>query len=175
MLLQQKIIMNLLVLILLFPIVLAIHNADEYFRCDEFIRAYHGKFAARFITRPVVRNAMVLLTITATTMGLLTWIYRSQVLVEISIVAIFALMLNAVSHILMSLKRRSRTPGTLSAVVLVLPYSAVVIATLRLTLGMPWISMLRFAALGFITTPVAVVLFLFLGYLFFWLANLHVA
>ena len=167
--------MNLLVLILLFPIVLAIHNADEYFRRDEFIRTYHHKFAARFITRPVVRNAMVLLTLTAVAMGLLTWIYRNQVLVEISIVAIFALMLNAVSHIVLSFKRRSRTPGTLSAVVLVLPYSAVVIATSRLTLGVSWISMLRFAALGLIATPVAVALFLFLGYTFFWLANLHTA
>ena len=167
--------MNLLVLILLFPIVLAIHNADEYFRRDEFIRAYHGKFAVRFITRPVVRNAMGLLTLTATAMGLLTWIYRNQVLVEISIVAIFALMLNAVSHIVLSLKRRSRTPGTLSAVVLVLPYSAVVIATLRFTLGMPWASMLRFVALGLITTPVAIGLFLFLGYIFFWLANMRAA
>ena len=173
--LRQKIIMNLLVLSLLFPIVLAIHNGDEYFRREEFIRVHHGKFAARFITRPVVRNAMVLLTLTATAMGLLTWIYRNQVLVEISIVAIFALMLNALSHIVLSFKRRSFTPGALSAVVLVLPYSAVVIATLRVTLGMPWVSMLRFVALGLITTPVAIALFLFLGYIFFCLANLHVA
>jgi len=40
---------------LLFPVVLAIHNFDEYSRCDDFIRAYHPRLGEKLATRRVFR------------------------------------------------------------------------------------------------------------------------
>jgi hypothetical protein len=37
--------MTFVALNLLFPIVLAIHNVDEYSRYDDFIRAYHPRLS----------------------------------------------------------------------------------------------------------------------------------
>lgn len=153
--------MSTLSFCLLFPFVLAIHNADEYRDYDEFVRIYHGGLARRFITRPVVRNATILLTSAGVILGVLTWAYQSPVLVDASIIASLALMLNAFCHIAVSLKECALTPGTRSAVLLVLPYSLLLIRAARL----PWVTLLRFTGLGLAVMPLAVIVFLLLGYL----------
>jgi len=91
--------------------------------------------------------------------SVLAWGYRASRLLDISVVADFALMLNAFSHIGSSLRRRSLTPGLVSAVCQVLPYSAVMVATLRLSEGMSWGVMARLVALGLPTIPPAMAIF----------------
>jgi hypothetical protein len=156
--------MNICALGLLFPMILAIHNAEEYFRHAQFARIFHSRLASRFLARPVIRMAMILLTIAATTLSVLAWIYRTPVLVDAVVVASFALMLNAFGHVMVSMRCRALTPGTISAAALVLPYSAAVIATLRMNEGMSWAWMGRMALLGFPVIPVAVGVFMLLGY-----------
>ena len=155
--------MNIYELGLLFPVILGIHNAEEYFYHGDFIHTYPSR-VARFLSKQVIRTAMVLLTLTAAIVSALAWGYRASWLLDISIVADFALMLNAFSHIGRSIRRRSLTPGLLSAVCLVLPYSAAVMATLRLSEGMSWEEIARLVALGIPTIPLAVAIFLALGY-----------
>ena len=152
--------MNILRLCVLFPLVLAVHNADEFRQYEEFVRVYHGRLAKRFVTKPVVQTAAILLTCAGVLLGVLTAVYRTPVLVDASFVASLALMLNACSHVVVSLKARTLTPGTLSALLIVLPYGALLLYVARL----PWEAVLRFAALGLFVAPAAVVLFLFLGY-----------
>lgn len=155
--------MSIYVLGPLFPIILGIHNVEEYFRHDDFIQSYPPRIA-RWLTRPIIRSAMVLLTLATAAVSLLTWIYRTPWLLDISLIADFALMLNAFSHVGRSLLHHSLTPGTLSALCLVLPYSLLVVATLRLSEGMSWSAMFRLMALGIPMIPVAVLVFLALGY-----------
>lgn len=152
--------MNVLGLSLLFPVVLAVHNAEELFQYDEFVRVYHRGPEKRFLSKPTVRNATILLTLAGAVLGGYTFAYRTPALIDTSIVASMALMLNAVSHISTSVKERSLTPGTLSALLLVLPYSALLIRAAHL----PWAKMLWLVLLGSITVPTTIVLFLFLGY-----------
>ncbi len=152
--------MSVLGLCLLFPVVLAVHNAEEYFQYDDFVRVYHGGREKRFLSRPTVRNATILLTLAGAILGVFTLAYRSPSLINVSIVASLALMLNAPGHIYMSLKARGITPGTLSALLLVLPYSALLIRAAQL----PWSTMMRLLLLGLLTVPATILLFLFLGY-----------
>lgn len=149
---------------LLFPVVLAAHNADEYRRYEDFIREYHGRLAARLATRTVMRNAAILLPIAAAALAVPTFLWEPPALVTIARVAIFALMLNAIGHCALSLKRRSMLPATVSAIVLVLPYSLVCVFVMRTKLGDSWWFLLRCAALGAIVAPIAVFLFLWIGY-----------
>jgi hypothetical protein len=149
---------------LLFPVVLAIHNLEEYSRYDDFMRAYHVRLPAKFTTRPVMRDATVLLTLAVAVLDGLTYFYKGAVLVAISETAIFALMLNGVGHCILSLKRRSLIPGTLSAVALVLPYSAIAIASMPMSKGESIRSLLVYALLGGLATPLAVATFLSISY-----------
>ena len=50
------------VLVLLFPLVLAIHNLDEYLRYEDFIRAFHPRLPAKLTTRAAVFWAATALT-----------------------------------------------------------------------------------------------------------------
>jgi hypothetical protein len=156
--------MSFTALNLLFPVVLAIHNFEEYSRYDDFVRAYHARWPAKFRARPVMRDAAVLLTLAVAVLDGLTYFYKGAVLVAISEIAIFALMLNGVAHCILSLKGRSWIPGTLSAVALVLPYSAIAIASMRFRMGESIRSLVVYAVLGGLATPLAIALFLSISY-----------
>jgi hypothetical protein len=149
---------------LLFPVVLAIHSFEEYSRYDDFIRAYHPRLGKKLATRRVFRDALILLTLAAAVSGALTYAYKSAVLLAISKIAIFALLLNALGHCILSLKRRELLPGTLSAVALVLPYSAVAIVIMRASLGDSFWSLFRDAMLGLILAPLAILSLLGISY-----------
>lgn len=152
------------VLNLLLPVVLAVHNFDEYSRYDEFVRVYQGWLPQRFITRRVLRDALTLLTLAAAMISVLTYFFRTDALISVSRIAIFALMLNAIGHCIQSLNKGRMTPGTPSAIALVLPYSVVAIIVMRSYLGDSVSSLLRFALAGTITIPLAIAIFILSGY-----------
>jgi len=68
--------MTLVNFALLFPVVLAIHNIDEYIRYDDFVRSCPS-WLAKKLTRPIVRSAAVLLTLAAAVLVTLTYFNRS--------------------------------------------------------------------------------------------------
>ena len=156
--------MTFLVLSLLLPVVLAIHNFDEYARYDGFVRIYHSRLPERVTTRRVVRNAAILLTLAVAALGALTYTNRSPFLVALSKVTIFALLVNGIGHCITSLKRRTLVPGTLTAITLVLPYSVIALVVMRTNLGDSGWSLLRYAAFGALAIPLATISFLWLGY-----------
>jgi hypothetical protein len=149
---------------LLLPLVLAVHNADEYARHDDFIRAYHSRLAKALTSRPAVRYAAIFLTLAVALMAGFAYVYKSGVFVAICKVSIFALLLNAISHCALSLKHRTILPGTLSAALLVMPYSIVAIVIMHADLRDSYSYLFLLAALGAITVPLAVILFLWIGY-----------
>lgn len=140
-------------LILLFPIVLGIHNLDEYSRYDEFIAIYHRRLSRRITDRRVIRAAAVLLTGAAAVIVLLTYLYGTPTLHLISRVAVFALTLNALGHCGLSILRRKLVPGTRSAIALVFPYSAVAIYTMHSNLGDSAAALGWYGLLGALATP----------------------
>ena len=149
---------------LLLPIVLAVHNADEYARYDDFVDAYHPRLTKKLTSRPVIRNAVTLLTVVVALVAGLAYVYKGGVFVTICKVAIFALLLNAISHCVLSLKRHRILPGTVSAALLVMPYSIAAIVIMRSDCGDSYWYLFSLAAVGAITVPLAIMLFLWLGY-----------
>ena len=149
---------------LLFPVVLAVHNMDEYSRYDEFVQAYRGRIPQRFTTRRVMRNALILLTVTAGAISVVTYFYRTEAFISLSRIAILALLLNGGGHCFQSLIKRRFTPGTLSAATLVLPFSVAAIIVMRSHMGDSISSLLGFALAGAITIPMASAIFILLGY-----------
>ena len=148
---------------LLFPIVVAIHNIDEYRGYTDFVRSYPAWLAEK-LTRRVIGWAAILLTLAVTALAVATYFYQNDVLLMASKIAIIGLALNCVGHCFLSLKRRALVPGTLSGAILVLPYSAIAVSMMRIDLRDSFMGLLGYAAFGVIATPLAIGAFLWMGY-----------
>jgi hypothetical protein len=146
------------------PLVMAVHNLDEYAKHEDFVDAYHPRLSKKLTARPVIRNAVVLLTASVAALAGLAYMYEGGVAGTVCKVAVFALLLNAISHCVLSLKRRRVLPGTLSAALLVLPYSVVAVVIMRFECGDSYAFLALLVALGALTVPLAIALFLGLGY-----------
>jgi hypothetical protein len=149
---------------LLFPIVVAIHNIDEYRGYTDFIRPYPAWLAEK-LTRRVVGWAAILLTLAVTALAVATYFYQNDVLLIASKIAIIGLALNCIGHCFLSLKRRALVPGTLSGAILVIPYSVIAVFMMRTDFQDSFLGLFGYAAIGAIATPVAIGLFLWMGYL----------
>ena len=149
---------------LLFPIVVAIHNIDEYRGYTDFVRSYPAWLAKR-LTRRVLGWAAILLTLAVTALAVATYFYQSDVLLIVSKIAVIGLGLNCLGHCFLSLKRRALVPGTLSGAVLVLPYSVIAVFLMRTDFRDSFLGLFGYAAIGAIATPVAIGAFIWLGYL----------
>jgi uncharacterized membrane protein len=148
---------------LLFPIVVAIHNLDEYRGYEDFVRSYPAWLAEK-LTRRVLGWAAIFLTLAVTALAVATYFHQNDVLLIISKIAIIGLALNCLGHCILSLTRRALVPGTLSAAILVLPYSVIAVFMMRTDLRDSFLGLFGYAAIGAIVTPVAIGLFLWLGY-----------
>lgn len=156
--------MTFAILNLLFPIVVAVHNIDEYRGYENFVRSYPAWLAEK-LTRKVFGWAAILLTLAVTALAVATYFYQNDVLLMASKIAIIGLALNCIGHCLLSLKRRALVPGTLSGIILVLPYSAIAVAMMLNDLRDSLLGLFGYAAIGAIATPVAIGAFLWTGYL----------
>jgi hypothetical protein len=150
--------------ILLLPVILSIHNIDEYAQHRGFAHSYQSRLPARFRTRRVFAWSATLLTIAVAALCLLTYVHENPTLQSTAAVAIFALSWNAVGHCTLSAIRRSLLPGTRSAGALVLPYSGAAIFVMHTTLGLSFETLLGYAALGAVVLPLAAMTSLSLGY-----------
>ena len=140
---------------LCFPLVLAVHNAEEYFQADAFGAVWLESAMQKRVTRRILRNAMLLLTASAALTSIATFLSRDKRLLILSRAATFALLLNALGHGAASLVRRRWLPGSVSAVWLILPYSAAAIAAMRVSRGELPRFLFRSAVLGAVTLPLA--------------------
>ena len=149
---------------LFFPLILGIHNAEEYLRYHDFVRPHHRRIPGRFLSRPVIRNAAVFLTLVAAVVCVLAWLRGTELLSRVVVASTVALALNALGHVGMTMMQRTVMPGTVSAVALVLPYSVCVIVMFRASTEASWASLLGMAGLGLLLIPASVAVFLLLGY-----------
>ena len=149
---------------LLFPIVVAVHNLDEYRGYTDFVRTYPAWLAER-LTRRVLGWAALLLTLAVTALAVVTYFYQNDVLLTVSKIAIIGLALNCLGHCFLSLKRHAFVPGVLSGVILVLPYSVIAVFMMRADFRDSFMGLFGYAAVGAIATPLAIGAFLWVGYL----------
>jgi hypothetical protein len=151
------------VLVLLFPVVLAIHNFEECIQYQQFSEAYQWRFPESLRARAVIVGAATALTLAATGIFVAVLIWRTPLLFTFAKVSICALLLNAVGHCLLSLRRGKWLPGTRSAAILVLPYGVFAVIVMRTMVGDSTLNLLRYALLGALTIPLAAAVFLPVG------------
>lgn len=156
--------MSFQLLILLLPLVVGVHNFEEYRQYDEFVRIYFQRgLLARLMSRAVLRNALIFLTLAAILLCVWSYVSSAEMLLIALRIAIFALGVNAVGHCVVSAIHHSVTPGTLSAALVVLPYSILALITMRIVLGDSLIALVSYACLGAITLPLAALASILVG------------
>jgi hypothetical protein len=47
----------------LLPLLVAVHNVDEYTGYDDFAGAYHSRFLAKLVSRRAIRNTLIAVTL----------------------------------------------------------------------------------------------------------------
>jgi hypothetical protein len=154
----------------LLPFLVAVHNVDEYSRYDDFVRTYHSRFFPERVSRPALRNTLIVATVFVAVIAGLAYVHKGGVYVALCNITILTFMENAIGHCVLSLKRRTLVPGTLSAAVLVLPYSIIAIASMRADLAGSYWSLLLLAACGALAMPLFILGFHWLGY---WISRLQ--
>ena len=70
----------------LLPLLVAVHNVDEYARYDDFVRAYHTKFLAKQVSRPAMRNALIAVTLFVAAIAGLAYIHKGGIYVALCMV-----------------------------------------------------------------------------------------
>ena len=149
---------------LLFPIVLGIHNGEEYRRYENFVGSYHQRLRSRFVQRAAVLAAMILVTAASIALVALSYCYRTPTLHLFCKIAVFALMINALGHCALSILRHKLAAGTFSAIGLILPFSALALYAMHADLGDSVGTLARCAALGALAVPVIIVASLLGGF-----------
>ena len=151
-------------IVLLFPVVFAVHNAEEYVRLDAFLLVYCSRLPVSLRKPSVVLSANVMLVAAAMLLSALTCLLASQRLVYWVNVSIYALLLNAVGHGIVSMKRGEMTPGTWSAVLMVVPYSVASLLRIQSYLRPTLRTLTELSLMGAVAGPAAIFLMLGLSY-----------
>ncbi len=156
--------LNICAVILLFPAVLAAHNLDECWRIDEFIRLHRHLLRCRCSQRSPVFFAASLLPLAAAVLCAAIIQHPVPIPRYIANIFIVALLLNALGHCILSLMQRSITPGTLSAMMLVMPYCVMAIVIMTRGLGYTLRTWIHITGIAVVTGPATIFLFLGLGH-----------
>jgi Protein of unknown function with HXXEE motif len=143
-------------LYLAYPIVLGVHHWDEWLEAKRLRASSHPWSLSTYFGSDVARFAMVLLVFASAAVALLNYIVSSARLVTLAELSVFALLFNAIGHLLMSMTARTRTPGVRSAALLVLPYTTVAIVVAAQGSGRQSLELWRVALAALVALPTAI-------------------
>lgn len=151
-------------LMLALPAVLAVHHLDEVRGADSFVTLYKRVLGARFGDPRVFKMALILIPIATVVLVVSNAMRGGAELRLLCEVAVFAMLVNAIGHGGQSLARRTLLPGTVSGLVVIMPFCVVAVAVMRAEFGAAAGSLLLYAVLGLFAIPLVVAVSLVAGY-----------
>ena len=122
-------------LILLLGLAAAVHNLVEWRGYEQFVKAYHQRLSLRLSNRRVFGFALILLSVILLALGVVEWAEGPGWATMCSRVVVFALLVNALGHCAKSLSMRQLVPGTVSALLLIMPLALIAIYVMRRDYG----------------------------------------
>ena len=149
---------------LLLPVVVALHNAEEFALYGRFPGACQPRLPAPLTTRAVVGGAMILVTVAAAVLAWAAYHAEDGYAHTAVRVAVFALLWNALGHGLLSLRRRTLLPGTVTALLVVLPYAIASVLGIEAHAGAPAKQLLSLGLAGAAALPAIVLVAIGLSY-----------
>jgi len=108
-------------LMLMLALATVVHNIEEWRGYEEWIQVYHKRLSARRKDREVFRIVIIIFSAVVIGIGVMEYLTGPGRLTVAAKVVVFALLVNAVGHCGMSLYKRRIVPGTISAMLLIIP------------------------------------------------------
>lgn len=152
---------------LLLPIILILHNIEEYRSFDEFKTFYLKKMNPKLLHRKVFGYALILLTLFVSALCISNYLMNRPLLQFATTLVALSLLINGMHHCISSLRMRKMLPGTLSSIFLFIPCTVVYLIYLERETPFGLFDLVRWSILSMILMFVAIRLSLWTGYLFF--------
>lgn len=157
--------MSFSVLFFLLSLAFVVHNYEEWRGYENLMRAFHGRLPKKLRDQWIFGFALIVLSIVVLLLSVVGWLWRIPTVTVLARIIVFALLINALSHCILSLYRRELIAGTVSAVFLIIPVSAAAILSMSRESGDPAWVLFGYILLSIAITPIAIYASLGLGYL----------
>jgi len=113
----------------------AVHNLEEWRGYEKWVQSYHKKLDIRLSNRRVFGFALILLSVALLVLGVVECAAGPGRTTICSRIVVFALLVNALGHCAKSLSMRQLVPGTVSALLLIMPLALIAIYVMRRDYG----------------------------------------
>ncbi|HEV2614120.1 MAG TPA: HXXEE domain-containing protein [Gammaproteobacteria bacterium] len=155
---------NSLLFTVVLPVIFILHNIEEYVSFDPSAWSFYRFIGNEFYNRAVFFYALCLLSITVIVAVTLNYIYAGSLLHALVVITFFSIFINSLEHCAVSLWRRKILPGTISSVLLIIPFSlyALIVGHKDMFVGIQ--GALNYVFVSFIVMVVAVFLGLWSGF-----------
>jgi hypothetical protein len=117
--------------VLALSVAAAVHNLEEWRGYEKWAHVFHRRLNARLNNRRVCGIALILLSAALLILGVAEFAEGPGWTTAYSKVAVFALLVNALGHCVKSVRAREVVPGTISALLLIMPLSLIAIYAMR--------------------------------------------
>lgn len=105
------------------PIIFILHNIEEYLCFDKFKETFYKYIGKQFQHRNIFLFAIIMLSLIALTIVILNYNYHNKILHSFTIILFLAIFINGLQHCIGSLLLKKLLPGTLTAAILIIPFS----------------------------------------------------
>lgn len=141
-----------------------VHNLEEWSGYDRLVQMFPGTIDERLRDRTVFGYGLVFLSVTVVTVAALQWFDATQLASLFGLVIALALFFNALWHCAASLLWCEVLPGTVSALLLILPLSSFEIWVACRDQGSSLLVVILQGVLALILLPIMILTSLWLGY-----------
>ncbi len=150
---------------LLLPVASLIHTAEEYWSFDEFRQAFLPSQDQKFQKRSVFAGALIIITLFIAAIALSNYLVGGKILQFLTTLIALALQLNAIQHLFLSSCKGKIVPGTLSAVLVVIPSCLLYLMQLKNEIHYTTFDIILWSILAAILMYATIQISLRLGYL----------
>ena len=151
---------------LILAAIFILHNIEEYLSFDKMPKiSLMNLLGKKIVTRHSFLFAITFLSFFVLAIGALNYLSENPIFYQINILVLFSLAINALQHLILSLKERRIMPGTLTAALLILPCSILYTMKLFESSKLDSWSFLKYALLSPIVMFISIYISLWLGYL----------
>lgn len=158
--------MKTVVLGLLLPVILILHNAEEYWSFEEFKKTHLRFIKEKFRQRKIFLYALVILTTCASGICISNYFVGGRTFQFVTTIIVLSLFLNGIQHCISSLWARKILPGTISAAFLLIPYPIFYLVSLENEIRFGIFDIMRWSLLAVIFMISSIYISFRIGYLF---------
>lgn len=105
------------------PLIFILHNIEEFLCFDKFKDTFYKYIGKQFQHRNIFLYAIIILSLIVVITVILNQIYANNIVHSLTIIIFLAVFINGLQHCLGSIYFRQLLPGTLTAFILIIPFS----------------------------------------------------